>query len=65
MLYSITVIFIGQENYDRLRPLSYSETVSIRSYIATYGKVKLAALHYSLHLGCIHNMFLTDLSSLI
>ena len=62
MLYSITVIFIGQENYDRLRPLSYSETVSIRSY---YGKVKLAALHYSLYLGCIHNMFLTDLSSLI
>ena len=42
----------GQEDYDRLRPLSYPQTVSkMKSFKCVY---------YFLHLGCVLDMFLTD-----
>ena len=56
---TVFCLFVGQEDYDRLRPLSYPQTVSIIKQKTAF------LLNCTLHLGCILNMFLTDQSCLI
>ena len=53
----LMLYFTGQEDYDRLRPLSYPQTVSWANH-------KMQFLSFS-HLGCILNMLFIDQSSFV
>lgn len=59
----------GQEDYDRLRPLSYPQTVSYRSVAYTF--VSLAVIcssnmnGFSLYVGCLPDMLFSGQSCLI